>query len=113
MQNWKERSISADDAATKVKSGNSVFLTGNCSTPQRFIDALCARYEEIREVELVQVLSLGKPLCITPEMSEHLRVNSLFIDPNVRDAVNEGLADFTPVFLSEIPNLFRSGRLVL
>lgn len=105
--------ITPDEAAQKIASGNRVFLTGNCSTPHLFNEALCRRYTEVYDVELVQVLSLGKPLCMTPETSEHIRVNSLFIDHNIRPTVNQGLADFTPVFLSDIPGLFRSGRLAL
>lgn len=111
--NWHQRRISAEEAARKVRSGQRVFLTGNCSTPQRFLAALCDRHQELNGVEIVQVLDLGAGNYVTPEMSDHIRVNSLFISPKVRKAVNEGLADFTPVFLHEIPLLFRSGRLVL
>jgi acetyl-CoA hydrolase len=110
---WKDRIISAEEAAQKIHSGNRVFLTGNCSTPKRFVEALRARANELQSVELVQLLNLGEPLGVNPEIAEHIRVNSLFIDGNIRKAVNEGLADFTPVFLSQIPHLFRSGRLVL
>lgn len=111
--NWHQRRITAEEAAQKVHSGQRVFLTGNCSTPQRFLAALRERFEELRAVEIVQVLDLGAGDYITAEMSDHIRVNSLFISPKVRKAVNQGLADFTPVFLHEIPSLFRSGRLVL
>ncbi|RMG83528.1 MAG: acetyl-CoA hydrolase/transferase family protein [Chloroflexi bacterium] len=110
---WVSRKISAEDAAAKVKSGQRVFLTGNCSTPQVFLQALCDRCDELRDVEVVQLLDLGPSGYITPEIAEHIRINSLFISPNVRKAVNEGLADFTPVFLSEIPLLFRTGRMPL
>ncbi|MEQ8671920.1 MAG: acetyl-CoA hydrolase/transferase C-terminal domain-containing protein [Aggregatilineales bacterium] len=110
---WKDRIISAEDAAKLVKSGQRIFLTGNCSTPQAFLKALVSRYKEVREVQLVQLLGMGPGDYVTEEMAEHIRVNSLFIAPNIRKAVNEGLADFTPVFLSEIPKLFRTGRLVL
>jgi 4-hydroxybutyrate CoA-transferase len=110
---WNTPTLTPDEAAGKIQSGNRVFLTGNCSTPQLFNEALCRRYEDLYDVELVQVLSLGKGLCVTPEISEHIRVNSLFIDHNIRGAVNQGLADFTPVFLSQIPNLFRSQQLPL
>lgn len=110
---WKDRIISAEDAARMVKSGQRIFLTGNCSTPQAFLKALVNRYEEVNEVQLVQLLGMGPGDYITEPMAEHIRINSLFIAPNIRKAVNEGLADFTPVFLSEIPKLFRSGRLVL
>ncbi len=110
---WVSRKISAEDAAAKVKSGQRVFLTGNCSTPQAFSKALRERCEELRDVEVVQLLDLGPSGYITPEIAEHIRINSLFISPNVRNAVNEGLADFTPIFLSEIPLLFRTGRMPL
>jgi 4-hydroxybutyrate CoA-transferase len=111
--NWHQRRVSAQEAASKIHSGQRVFLTGNCSTPQRFLEALCARHQELYAVEIVQVLDLGAGNYVTPEMHEHIRINSLFVSPKVRRAVNEGMADFTPVFLSEIPYLFRSGRLVL
>lgn len=110
---WTDRIISVEDAAGMVKSGQRIFLTGNCSTPQAFLKALVNRYQEVREVQLVQLLGMGPGDYVTEEMAEHIRINSLFIAPNIRKAVNEGLADFTPVFLSEIPKLFRTGRLVL
>lgn len=111
---WRDRILSAEGAAALVKSGNRIFLTGNCSTPQVFLKALIDRYEDLREVEAVQLLDFGssKPY-ITPDIAQHIRVNNLFIGPTARKSVNEGLADFTPVNLSEIPHLFRSGRTLL
>lgn len=108
---WQSKIISAEEAAAKIQSGQRVFLTGNCSTPQWFTEALVLRYKEVDQVEIVQLLDLGPLNYITPDMAEHIRVNSVFISPNVRQAVNDGLADFTPVFLSEIPLLFKRGRL--
>jgi acetyl-CoA hydrolase len=110
---WQDRIISAQKAAQKARSGERIFLTGNCSTPQAFLNALLERHQELTEVEVVQLLGFGPEEYITPDISEHIRINSLFIAPNIRKAVNSGLADFTPVFLSEIPHLFRSGRLLL
>jgi acetyl-CoA hydrolase len=110
---WQSRIISPEQAAEQIKSGQRVFLTGNCSTPQKFLSALRQRYHELYNVELVQVLDLGPGDYVTPDMADHVRINSLFVSHNVRQAVNEGLADFTPIFLSEIPQLFRSGRLPL
>lgn len=110
---WQSRVISAEEAAQKVKSGNRVFLTGNCSTPQNFLQSLVDRHKELRSVEIVQLLGMGPGEYITPEIAEHIRINSLFIAPNLRKAIGQGLAAFTPVFLSEIPKLFRTGRLVL
>jgi len=111
--NWQARRISPQEAAGRIVSGQRVFLTGNCSTPQRFLAALRDRYQELKSVELVQLLDLGAGDYITEEMADHIRINSLFISGKVRPLVNAGVADFTPIFLSEIPNLFRSGRLVL
>lgn len=110
---WQHRLISADDAARLIKSGQRVFLTGNCSTPQVFSAALARRYEELHNVEIVQLLDLGAGEYFTAEMADHIRLNSLFISSKVRRLVNDGLADFTPIFLSEIPWLFIRGRLVL
>ncbi|NWG17585.1 MAG: acetyl-CoA hydrolase/transferase family protein [Chloroflexi bacterium] len=110
---WRSRRISPEEAAQKILSGQRVFVTGNCSTPQRFIEALRDRAPELRAVELVQLLDLGVGDYITPDMSDNIRINSLFLSGKVRKAVNDGMADFTPVFLHEIPLLFRSGRLVL
>lgn len=110
---WRDRIISAEKAAELVRSGQRVFLTGNCSTPQNFLQALVDRHKEVSSVEVVQLLGMGPGDYITPEIADHIRINSLFIAPNLRKPISEGLADFTPVFLSEIPALFRSGRLVL
>ncbi len=110
---WRPRRITAEAAAAQIRSGQRIFVTGNCSTPQKFIQALRDRHQELRSVELVQLLDLGVGDYITPEMADHIRINSLFISGKVRKAVNDGMADFTPVFLHEIPLLFRTGRLGL
>jgi 4-hydroxybutyrate CoA-transferase len=113
LMDWEKRILSPEAAASQIRSGQRVFLTGNCSTPQVFSRALAARYRELHSVEIVQLLDLGAGDYITAEMAEHIRINSLFISGKVRKLVQAGAADFTPIFLSEIPHLFRSGRLVL
>lgn len=110
--NWQRKIISAEQAAALVKNGQRLFFSGNCSTPQVFIQALIARSHELQNVEAVQLLDFGPPY-ITPEIASHIRMNCLFIGPNMRKPVCDGLADFTPVFLSEIPHLFTSGALPL
>jgi 4-hydroxybutyrate CoA-transferase len=111
--NWHDRIIAADEAAALVKSGNRIFLTGNCSTPRVFLEALVARHETLEHVEVVQLLDFNPKTFITEDLAEHIRLNYLFIGPSARKPIADGNADFTPVFLSEIPALFRSGRLVL
>jgi acetyl-CoA hydrolase len=105
---YAERLCSAETAMRSVHSGNRVFLTGNCSVPKTLLDALIERAKSLHDVEISQVLTIGNLGCVTPEMEGHLRVNSMFVSEDVRDAVNSGRADFTPVFLSEIPKLYRT-----
>jgi len=113
MDTYRSRTMRAAEAVLEVQSGHRVFVTGNCSAPQELLDALVARATELEAVELVQVLTFGRAPQVAPELASHLRVNTLFISDNVRAAVNEGRADFTPCLLSEIPALFKNGRLPL
>ena len=112
MPNWlqvyEERRCRATEAVSAIDTGQRVFLTGNCSVPQQVLKALVQRAPLLNDVEIVQVLTIGDAEYVQPELQGHLRVNTMFISPNVRSAVNDGRADFTPVFLSEIPGLFKS-----
>ena len=80
-------------------------------TPHTLIDALCARSEELREVELVHIHTEGDAPYVNPELSASFSHNACFVGSNVRQAVNKGYADYIPVFLSEMPLLFRRGHL--
>jgi acetyl-CoA hydrolase len=106
-QLYQERRCTAEQAVLAIQSNSRVFMTGNCSVPQKILHALVERAYELNNVEIVQILVIGDAEYVKPEMQGHLRVNSMFISENVRQAVNEGRADFTPIFLSEIPLLFR------
>ena len=110
---YRERMQTAEAAARRIESGMRVFISGNCAVPQTLLAALTARAPKLAGVEIVQVLTVGSADYVAPSLAGHLRINTLFISDNVRAAVNEGRADFTPCFLSEIPSLFRSGRLPL
>ena len=110
---YRDKIATPERAAAVVQSGERIFLSGNCSVPQQVLAALVARAPELRDVEIVQVLTVGNADYVAPEMAGHLRVNTLFISDNVRRAVNEGRADFTPCFLSEIPGLFKNRYLPL
>lgn len=113
LENYRERFCTPEEAAALVKSHDRVFLSGNCAVPQQVLAALVAHAPALHGVEIVQVLTIGNADYVAPEMAGHLRVNTLFISDNVRPAVNAGRADFTPCLLSEIPDLFTSGRLPL
>ena len=111
LSQYEPKKVSAEEALGILRSGHRIFVTGNASVPQRLMDALNQRALELNDLTLIQVLVIVKADYVRPEFAPHLRVNSLFISPSIREAVNAGRADFTPVFLSEIPRLFKSGRL--
>jgi len=105
---YQSRVSSAEEAVKSIKSGNRVFMTGNVSVPQRLLAALCEYAQALSDVEICQALSIGSADYVKPELGGHLRVNSLFISANVRKAIWEGRADFTPVLLSEFTLLFKN-----
>jgi 4-hydroxybutyrate CoA-transferase len=110
---WEGNVCTAAQAVECIQSNYRVYLSGNCSVPRTVLAALTARAPQLTGVQVVQVLTVGSADYVAPEMAGHLRVNSLFISDNVRAAVNQGRADFTPCLLSEVPGLFKSGRLPL
>ena len=112
-EQYAARVMTAEQAVKDIQSGQRVFLTGNCSVPQHLLQALVARAPALQNVEIVNVLTIGKAPHADPAMAGHLKINTLFISDNVRAAVHDGRADFTPVLLSEVPLLFRNGALPL
>jgi acetyl-CoA hydrolase len=110
---YQSRVTTAQEAVRAIKSGHRVFLTGNVSVPQKLLAALVEYAPNVNDVEICQALTVGSADYVSPEMEGHLRVNSMFISANIRKAVQEGRADFTPVLLSEFPLLFKRGILPL
>jgi len=104
---YQSRTVTAEEAVRKIQSGNRVFLTGNCSVPQKVLAALVEYAPSLSNVEICQALSVGPADYVSPAMEGHLRVNSMFISANIRKAIQEGRGDFTPVLLSEFPLLFK------
>ena len=107
---YQSRVTTPDEAVKVIQSGNRIFLTGNVSVPKIVLAALVRRAPELQNVEICQALTVGPADYVAPEMEGHLRVNTMFISGNVRKAVQEGRADFTPVLLSEFPLLFKIFR---
>jgi acetyl-CoA hydrolase len=107
-QIYQERRCTAEEAVHSIKSGDRLFLTGNCSVPQVVLKALVPYAKNLQDVEIAQVLTVGDADYVKPEMAGHIRVNTMFISSDIRSAVQEGRADFTPVFLSEVPHLWRT-----
>lgn len=107
------REMTAEEAVQLIESRHRVYIGGGCGVPWPLLGALVARAPELRDVEIIHMLTAGEDPTTAPEHSASFRHNALFIGGNTRRAVNEGRADFTPIFLGEIPKLFRLGILPL
>jgi 4-hydroxybutyrate CoA-transferase len=112
-QTASPRTMAADEALGLLHSGQRVYVGGGCGVPTPLLEALVARAPLLHNVEIIHMLTAGPDPTTAPEYGDAFRHNALFIGPNLRRAVREDRADFTPVFLSEIPRLFRSGLLPL
>jgi acyl-CoA hydrolase len=99
----------AKTAVQVVESGNNVYLQGFISTPTPLIEALVARGEELRNVELVTALTVGPAPYTDPRWVGHFHVNAVFVGGSERAAVNAGRASYVPIYLSSIPKLFLPG----
>ncbi|CAN5474474.1 acetyl-CoA hydrolase/transferase C-terminal domain-containing protein [soil metagenome] len=90
-----------------IEDGMRVFVGSGAAVPLGLLDAFCARARSLRGVEVCKLLTLGSAPYAAPELERHVRHNAFFIGANTRAAINEGRADFTPVFLHEIASLLR------
>jgi len=109
VDDYKSKLQSAAQAVARIKSGDRVYYGGNAAIPQTLVRALAERGPDLEDVQLNHVLLLGKDPLSTPEMAGHFRHNSLFVGPADREAVNDGRADYMPIFLHQIPRVFREG----
>jgi 4-hydroxybutyrate CoA-transferase len=112
VTDWTSRAVSADEAVRLVGSKMRVFLHGAAATPTTLIEALVRR-TDLEDVRLYHLHTNGPAPFIAPEHLGRFLSISLFTGAAVRDAVDAGRADFMPIFLSDIPGLFMSGRVAL
>jgi len=114
MRFWKERydkkMLTPEAAIMKLKSGMRIFLGTACGEPQTLVEAMLDNERHIDDAEIIHFLSLGFAPYAEPKLAGRFRHNSFFIGPPVREAVQEGRADYTPVAFSDIPQLIRQGR---
>lgn len=112
--NWKEhygrKIITAAEAMRHIRPGNRIFIGTGCASPQLLIKALTATKTDVADAEILHLLTMGVAPYAQEAFSDRFRFNSFFIGENVRDAVNKGLGDYTPIFLSEIPRLIEQGK---
>jgi 4-hydroxybutyrate CoA-transferase len=105
------KSVAAHEAVSVIQSGNRVYVHGMAAAPIALVEAMSARKNELRDVEVIHLHTEGPAPYAEPDCADSFRVNALFVAGNVRKAVQEGRADYIPVFLSEVPALFRNGIL--
>ena len=110
-ETYRSRVTSAEQAVRSIQSGHRVWIHAGCNNPEELIRAMVARHQELREVEVSHLLTFGCADHVDPRYAGSFRHRALFTGPNVREAVNQGRADFVPIFLSEVPRLLRSGLL--
>ena len=103
--------VSAEEAVSLIKSGNRIFSHGSACTPNFLIDELARQSSRLRDIEFVSITQQGNVEVAKPQYKDHFYINSLFVSTPVREAVNSERGDFVPIFLSEIPLLFKNGIL--
>lgn len=106
----QHKRVTADEAVRHIQSGWRVFAGSGCAAPQVLVAALCKNAAKLHDVELIQLLTFGSADYLDDRYAGHIRYNSFFLGKNVRQAVRDGRADYTPIFLSEIPELIRRGQ---
>jgi 4-hydroxybutyrate CoA-transferase len=110
-ETWRKKLVSASAAIKHIKPGNRVFIGSACGEPQELVRALVESGSDAEDTELLNVLTMGVAPYTDPKYSSRFRANAFFIGNSVRDAVGQARADYTPIFFSQIPSMFKSGRI--
>jgi 4-hydroxybutyrate CoA-transferase len=110
-QQYANKIVSAEVAVQAIKSGDNVYIQSHAAAPELLIDAMVERSDELRDVSLMHIMTLGKAAYTQSKYSDSFKTHSLFIGANTRQAINDGRADYIPIFLSEIPRLFSSNQI--
>jgi acyl-CoA hydrolase len=111
MDSYQGKRCSADEAVRVIKSGACVYIHPGCAAPEHLVKAMVRRAPELRDVRVIHLLTTGSADYVLPEMQGRFRHIAFFSGANVRTAINEGRADFIPIFLSEVESLFSSGAM--
>jgi acyl-CoA hydrolase/GNAT superfamily N-acetyltransferase len=110
-ENWHDKIITSQVASKHIRPGDRVFVGSACGEPQELVRALVDTAGGAEDTEVLNVLTMGVAPYTDPKYSDRFRANAFFIGNSVRDAVSQVRADYTPIFFSQIPEMFRSGRL--
>jgi acyl-CoA hydrolase len=114
---WKRKYVDlisdSSEAIKLIKSGNNIFIGTGCGQPQHLVDALIKHSNHILDANIIQLMTVGPLPYASEEFKRHFKINNFFISDNVRDYFDKGMGDYTPIFLSEIPEQFETGRIQL
>lgn len=113
QEKYKAMVATADEAVKLIRPGQRIFIGTGAAEPLELVEALTRRAAALPDTEIVHLLTFGEAPYAHKEMTQYFRVNSFFIAENVRGVIQEGLGDYTPIHLSDIPRLFDSGKLPL
>jgi acyl-CoA hydrolase/GNAT superfamily N-acetyltransferase len=112
--NWQtqygDKILTTEQAVRRIRAGQRIFIGSGAAEPVGLVEALVTYGDHLADNDVVHLLTLGSAPYVRPELAARFRHAAFFIGPNVREAVQEGRADFIPVFLSEIPRLIRARR---
>ena len=108
---YKNKVVSAEDAVKIINSGDNIIVQPGCAVPLKLINAMVERKDELNDVNIYHVLVVGDLPYTKPGMEKHFKHKAFFMGKNTRTAINEGRAEFIPIFLSEVTLLFKKGRL--
>jgi acyl-CoA hydrolase/GNAT superfamily N-acetyltransferase len=112
-EKYKKKILTASQAIKKISRGSRIFLGTGCGVPYHLVQELAKHAGQMADNEIVHLLTLGDTPSADPQFQNQFRHNTFFVSANIRDAVSEGRADYTPIMLSDIPNLFRQKRMPL
>jgi acyl-CoA hydrolase/RimJ/RimL family protein N-acetyltransferase len=111
LTKYSEMVVTAEEAVSRIRPEHRVFIGSGCGQPQILVDALLARAGKLQDIEIIQLLTLSEPIFRHAELSEHFRLNRFFSAEWADDKLQTRHSEHTPVFLSDIPRMFRLGRL--
>jgi len=112
-EKYKKKVLTANEAIGKIGRGTRIFLGTGCGVPHHLVQELASSADQMADNEIVHLLTLGDTPSADPKFQTQFRHNSFFVSANIRDAVADGRADYTPIMLSDIPRLFRHKRMPL
>ncbi|MFC1677079.1 GNAT family N-acetyltransferase [Planctomycetota bacterium] len=110
-EKYSEKLAKAPVAMKLITSGNSIFIGTGCGQPQHLVDALVEYSSHIYDAHIIHLLTMGAAPYAHEKFRDKFKMNTFFVADNVRDALSKGVGDYTPIFLSEIPSEFDSGRI--